>query len=98
MPLSQDLFDSLIPPGVWLNILPLATPEHDTVTVSLRLREEGRRSITVNHDVSRYCPTEQLVFAAAKALEHLARAQEVITRDLLSEVLHRYLAEYVDPF
>ncbi len=98
MPLSRDLFDSMTPPGVWITIGQLEVPEADQVLLTIRLRETGRRSISASHAVSRYCPTEQLAFAAFKSLQHLAGAQETITRDVLGEVIRRYVTEFVEPF
>jgi hypothetical protein len=98
MPLSPDLFRSVTPPGLWITLGQLEQPESDSITVAIRIKEGTQRSVSAQAPVSRYCPTDQLLFAVAQAVKHLTGAQETVDRALLLQVLRDYLNEYVDPF
>jgi hypothetical protein len=83
---------------VWITLSQLERPEADSITLTVRLREAGQRSVSATAYVSRYCPTDQLVFAVAYAVKHLSAAQQVITAAVLSQALEDSLIEHVEPF
>jgi hypothetical protein len=98
MALSADLWDSLVPPEVWITVGTLAQPEHDFITVNVRVKEAGRRSVSAQAQVSRYAPTDSVILAVSKAFTSLTVAQAAVSRDLLGEQLRAAVRNWVDPF
>jgi hypothetical protein len=98
MPLSQSLFDDLVPPEVWVTIGSLEQPEHDHISLTLRLKEVGRRSVSARATVSRYAPTSSILLAASKAIVALEVAQRPVDKRLLEEQLYQAVKDWVDPF
>jgi hypothetical protein len=98
MSLSPSLFDDLVPPEMWVTIGTIEGPEHDHVTVTIRLKEAGRRSISAKAQVTRYAPTASILLAVSKAVESLAVAQAPIDKKMLDLQLYLSVAAWVDPF
>jgi hypothetical protein len=98
MPLSPDLWDSVVPPAVWITIHPLAHPESDSIDLLVRVKEEGKRSVTAKATVSRYAATSQVALAASRAIAQLETAQQPLTTERLSLALLASVRAWVDPF
>jgi hypothetical protein len=98
MSLSRTLWDEITPPGVWITITQVETQEHDHVTLTLRIKEAGRRSVSASVPVTRYAPTSSIVLAVTKAIEAMAFAQCAITQVILREQLQAAVDTWVDPF
>jgi hypothetical protein len=98
MPLSQSLFNDLVPPAVWVTIGTLEKPEHDHVTLTLRVREAGRRSITASVPVTRYAPTSSIMLACSRVITRLELSQSPLDKALLGEELASAVRTWVDPF
>jgi hypothetical protein len=98
VPLAPDLWSSIVPPAVWITIHPLAHPESDSIEVLVRVKEEGKRSISAKASVSRYAPTSSVAIAAGKTIERLEAAQEPLTAERLSLALLAMVRFWVDPF
>ncbi len=98
MALSPDLWDSLVPPEVWISLGTLAAPEHDYIVVVVRLKEAGKRSVSATGQVSRYAPTDSVVLAISKALTAMTVAQAPLTKAMLAEQLTAAVRNHVDPF
>ncbi len=98
MPLSESLFDDLVPPEVWVTIGTLVQPEHDFVTLTVRVKEGVKRSVSAKVSVTRYAPTDTILLAASKALAALAVAQCPIDQALLRTQLEAAVVTWVDPF
>ncbi len=98
MSLSASLWDSLSPPGVWVTIGKLECGEADHVNLTVRVQEEGRRSVSVTVPVTRYAPTDSIVLAASKCLQALAVAQQPVNRIGLEEQLRAAVANWAEPF
>jgi hypothetical protein len=98
MPLSPTLWDELDPPAVWVTLSQLETLEHETLTLTVRIQERGRRSISASVPVTRYAPTDQVFSAVAAALRSLAIAQAALTRTMLRDQMVASITEWVDPF
>jgi hypothetical protein len=98
MALSADLWDSLVPPEIWIAVGTLAVPEHDFIRVNVRIKEAGRRSVSASAEVSRYAPTDSIILAVSKAITALTVAQVSVTRPLLEEQLLAAVRSWVDPF
>ncbi len=98
MALSPDLWNSLVPPDVWLTVASLERAEADHVNLTLRVKEAGKRSVSATVPVSRYAPTASVVLAASKCLGALEVAQVAVTRTQLADQLHVAVRDWVDPF
>jgi hypothetical protein len=98
MALSPDLFRSVNPPGVWITLGQLEVAEAESITVVVRLKEGNQRSVSATAHCSRYCPTDQILFAVAYAVKRLSAAQAHITAAVLLDAVESSLIEYVDPF
>ncbi len=98
MPLSQSLFDDLVPPEVWVTLGTVEEQEDDDVLLTVRLREVGKRSITARTPITRYAPTSSVFLAVSKAIDALAVAQRPVDQGLLQAQLQAAVAAWVDPF
>jgi hypothetical protein len=98
MPLSPDLWDSLIPPAIWAALEPLSHPHADHRRVNVRVKEEGKRSVSASVDVSRYAPEASIFLALSKMMDRLQVLQVALSRDVLVEELHHVVATWVEPF
>jgi hypothetical protein len=98
MPLSEGLWDSLVPPEVWVTISSIDREEHDHVKLTVRVKEIGERSVSATLDVTRYAPTASILLAASKCVEALALAQTRTTGALLKAQLRAAIGAWVDPF
>jgi hypothetical protein len=98
MPLSPDLWDSLTPPDVWVHVQSLDHDSDDYLSVVLRVKEPGRRSISASCHVSRYAPTDSIVLAVSKCLAAMAVAQKRLTAAEMKAQLTAACRNHVDPF
>ncbi len=98
MPLSRDLFDSIDPPGVWVKLGTVTVTEDDHRTLTVRVQERGRRSVTATVHVSRYAPEGSCFTAVAKMLERLSILQIPLDKETLAEALQSSVYNWVDPF
>ncbi len=98
MPLSQDLFDSIDPPGIWVTLGVLIQPEHDDRTLTVRVQERGKRSVTATVHVSRYAPEGSCLTAVAKMMDRLQVLQIPLDRATLADELQKSVNNWVDPF
>jgi hypothetical protein len=98
VPLSPDLWDSIVPPAVWVTLASLECPESDTRTANVRIKEEGRRSISATGTTSRYSPESSIFFAISKMVDRLQVLQVPLNREVLQDELDRALRTWVDPF
>jgi hypothetical protein len=96
--MSQNMFDAIDPPGIWVTLAAPETGEHETRSLTMRVQERGRRSVSVMLEVSRYSPEDSCFRAVAIALRELETLQEPLKRDLLLEVLQRAVTAWVEPF
>jgi hypothetical protein len=98
MSLSQSLWGDLVPPCVWITVGTIDCPEADSITLTMRVQVEGRRSVSATVPVTRYAPTPSILLAASKCLQSLEISQEPITRALLGEQLRAAVLTWVEPF
>jgi hypothetical protein len=98
MPLSPDLFDSIKTPSVWVTLQPPLCDEADTRLLTLRIQEQGHRSISAAVEVSRYAPEYGCLRAVADAIDTLQHSQLPIDRALLIQVLDKGVEKWVEPF
>jgi hypothetical protein len=98
MPLSESLFDDLVPPEVWATLGTLEEPEHDHILLTVRVKEVGRRSVSVKVPVTRYAPTSSVFLAVSKAITALEVSQGPVDKGTLQEQLQAAVAAWVDPF
>jgi hypothetical protein len=98
MPLSAGLWDELVPPEVWINVKSLGEPEHDFITVTVRVKEMNKRSCSAAVNVSRYAPTDSIILAVSKCFVAMAIAQCEVGQAMLKEQLESAVRSWVDPF
>jgi hypothetical protein len=98
MHLSPDLFSGIKVPRVWLELHGLEHPESQERRIVIRIKEDGRRSLSAIAWVSMYSPEVSIVRALQEVVARLAMTQEKINQPLLREELIRAIALYVDPF
>jgi hypothetical protein len=98
MPLSPDLWDSITPPDIWVHVASIDDARDDFLTVSLRVKEVGRRSVSAHTVVSRYAPTDTILLAASMCLKAMAVAQKRLTKAEMTTQLQESCRVYVDPF
>jgi hypothetical protein len=98
MPLSPDLFDRIDPPQIWITISGVETQEHDTIQLTLRVKEGNKRSISAALPISRYAPTDTIILAVSYAVKAMAIAQAPIDHQVLEQQLEAAVRDYVDPF
>jgi hypothetical protein len=96
--MSPDLWDSITPPDVWIHVQSLEHDSDDHLAVILRVKEVGRRSVTVHCHVSRYAPTDSIVLAVSKCLAAMAVAQKRLTNAEMTLQLQAACRNHVDPF
>jgi hypothetical protein len=98
MPLSPDLWESITPPDIWVHVASLDDDRDDHVSVSLRVKEVGRRSVSAHCHVSRYAPTDTIFLAVSRCLAAMAVAQKRLTAGEMTTQLQASCRDYVDPF
>jgi hypothetical protein len=96
--LSPDLFDHIDPPSIWITMPAPECDEAETRSVTIRIQERGRRSVSATQGVSRYAPEDTVVLALSMLLKELATNQVALDRDLLEERLRQSILCWVDPF
>lgn len=98
MSISPDLFNSVLPPAVWVTLAKPESGEHDTRLVTIRVQCEGRRSVSTSEPVSRYCSESSIMRAVSDVMYRLESAQRVVTREDLHQAMVTSIRLYVDPF
>ncbi len=98
MPLSPGLWNDLTPPEMWISLSTLDRPEDDYITVTVRIKEAGRRSISATAPVTRYAPSASIIQAVGKAVTAMEVAQAPLTGALLTSQLRAAILNWVDPF
>jgi hypothetical protein len=98
MPLSQSLFDDLVPPEMWVTLGTLEAAEHDHITLTIRVKELGKRSVSARVPITRYAPTSSIFLAVSKAITALEVSQRPVDKGTLQEQLQAAVAAWVDPF
>ncbi len=85
-------------PEVWITLGGLDRPEADSITLTVRIKEINKRSISATVPVTRYAPTSSVVLAASKCIEALGVAQCKLDKTMLQEQLAAAVRSWVDPF
>jgi hypothetical protein len=98
MPLSPDLWTHYDPPAVWVTLDQPVSPEASSRLLTMRVKETGRRSVSVNMTLDRYSPEDTIFRAVAETIKELSAAQREVTRDDLGDALTRNVLRWVDPF
>jgi hypothetical protein len=98
MALSPGMWDDLVPPEVWITLSTIGRREADHISLTVRVKENGRKSVSASAPVTRYAPTSSVVKAAYKTLEALQAAQVPLTAALLERELVHSVRAWVDPF
>jgi hypothetical protein len=98
MPLSPDLFDSITPPHIWVTLAALERPESDSRSLTVRFKEEGKRSISATVQITRYAPEETCLLAVSKMISRLQTLQVPLDRVVLEEELRAAAVTWVEPF
>ncbi len=98
MPLSPDLFDRISTPAIWVTLATPESGEHETRSLTVRVQELGRRSVSCTHEVSRYAPEPSCFLAVSKMLQRIQILQVPLSRDVLSEALYQAIRDWVEPF
>jgi hypothetical protein len=96
--LSPDLFDAISTPGLWVTLAVPESGEHETRSLTVRVQEHGRRSISATVQVSRYAPEPSCLLACSKMVERIQRSQIVLSREVLADCLAMAVRDWVDPF
>jgi hypothetical protein len=98
MPLSPDLFDSTNPPALWVTLAAPDSGEAVTRTLTVRVREAGRRSITASVELDRYSPESSILIAVGHAIERIQALQIPLSKVTLEVNLMMAIRDHVAPF
>lgn len=98
MSISPDLFDSVVPPAMWITLHELELAYQDDRRVTVRIKPFGRRSMTVKAQISRYSPEASVFRALAAFVEELHAAQTVLHKPDVQHALDMAISNYVEPF
>ncbi len=98
MPLSPDLFSALDPPAIWVSLSALDDFEGVERSLTVRIKERSRRSISATVAVDRYSPEPSIFRAVSECLNGLATAQRNLTAADLYSMLRSAVIDWVDPF
>lgn len=98
MSISPDLFDSVLPPEMWVTLGPVEPAYNDERPVVVRIKPFGRRSMTVRVAVSRYAPERSIFLALSHFVADCHAAQKSLTRDEVRDILVSNVVSYVEPF
>lgn len=98
MSISPDLFDSIVPPEMWVTFGPVEPAYSEERTIVVRVKPFGRRSMTAKATVSRYCPERSIFIALANLIGRLHSVQGPINREMFTAEVRRAIDDYAEPF
>lgn len=98
MSISPDLFDSIVPPEMWITFGPVEPAYSDERTITVRVKPFGQRSVTAKVEISRYAPEVSVFRALIDLLNTLHSAQRAVKKDELTAMLAESARRFVEPF
>ncbi len=98
MPLSPDLWTHHEPPAIWAHLDQPVSGEAHSRLLTVRVKETGKRSVSVNIKIDRYSPEDTVFRAVAETLRDLSASHQVVGRDELGDALARNIVRWVEPF
>lgn len=98
MSIAPDLFDSVVPPAIWVTFHEPEPALTDNRKITVRVKPFGRRSFTLVTWVSNYSPEQSVFLALSKWVGKCHALQGQLTPSLAQQALTECILDYVEPF
>jgi hypothetical protein len=98
MPLSPDLWTAYDPPAIWVHLDQPISQEANSRTLTVRVKETGKRSVSAQVTLDRYCPEDTVFRAISEMLKALAVEQRAVSAHSLGAELTVAVLRWVEPF
>lgn len=98
MYIAHDLFDSVIPPAIWVTLHDPEPALTDNRKITVRVKPFGQRSFTLTVWVSNYSPEASVFLAISKWIGECHIHQGPMTQLLAQEILDTAVENYIEPF